>query len=667
MGSDPQRFVFDMETWLIAEGRLAPRVVCCSYQFDGGDVTIRHRTDDWVEDFRRGLQAQQIVGHNIPFDFAVAINAEPSLEPLVWKAYEEGRVFDTLIRAQLIAIALGRFKFDATIGDKGGRPRWSLDALVERFLGEKVTGKHGADIWRLRYHELDEVYPISRWPPAAIAYAKGDVDYTSRLWTALGRYAHQAGMESLPDEANQNRAAWALHLASCWGIRTDGEAVDALEARLRASVDAVRKDAEAAGLIRKNGTKDMGAIRHKVQQAYGRDTPKTAKGATRTDTTTLLGSGDPILVSLGEVSGDEKELSSFIPTLRAGVDKPINPRWNTLVESGRVSCSRPNLTQQPRRSGVRECYVPREGFFYATADFSFAELCTLGQVCVDWFGESRLADVINEGKDPHKATGATILGISYFAFDARHKGGAPATKNARQLAKAANFGYPAGLGAQAFVDYASSTYGLDIDEEGARGLKKTFLETYPEMQSYWRRITKELERGGGTFTGTLVRSGRARGGLGFTNGCNYYFQGPVADGAKRAFYLVTQESRMDMDSPLFGSHPLILMHDEIIAEVPIEQAAEAAQRIADIMVEALSEVCPDVKISAEPALMRRWQKGASPTYVDGRLVPWEEGRPGELTSDGVLRLCSVCGKVPVAKKHEETRCFACTKKAEDGP
>ena len=68
---------------------------------------------------------------------------------------------------------------------------------------------------------------------------------------------------------------------------------------------------------------------------------------------------------------------------------------------------------------------------------------------------------------------------------------------------------------------------------------------------------------------------------------------------------------------------MILMHDEIISEVPVDLAAEAAQRVADVMVETLCEVCPDVKIVAEPALMRRWYKGAAPTYVDGRLVPWE--------------------------------------------
>ena len=623
MASDPTRFVFDCETWLIAPGRLAPRLVSVAYRFDDGMVRLRHRFDDWKTPVRLALETcDEIVGHNVAYDLAVLVNADPSLESLVWKAYDEGRIRDTLIRAQLIAIALGRFKFDPTIGERGSRPRWSLADLVKKYLGEEVTGKHGPDVWRLRYHELDEV-PVLEWPPSAIAYAMDDVDFTARLWTRLGVYASEVGLPRIPDEENQVSAAWSLHLASCWGIRTDGPAVDALEAKLRASVESVRGDAVESGLVRMNGTKNVSAIRARVEAALGDDAPKTAKGSTRTDTATLASTGDDLLVRLSEVAADEKELSSFVPTLRAGVDRPINPRWNTLVESGRVSCSRPNLTQQPRRSGVRECYVPRAGYWFATADYSFAELCTLAQTCVDWFGESKLAETINAGRDPHRATGANLLGLDYETFDERFRAGDKEAKHARQLAKALNFGFPGGLGAATFVEYASATYGLDIDEEQARELKRTFVSTYPEMSRYWRKITDSLSDGGGSFTAALVRSRRIRGGLGFPNGCNYFFQGPVADGAKRAFYLLTKESRTEPASPFYGSKPLILMHDEIISEVPIDLAAQAAERVAEVMVETLSEVCPDVKISAEPALMRRWYKGAAPTYVDGLLVPWE--------------------------------------------
>ena len=622
------RFTLDCETWLIAPGRLAPRLVSVAYARDEDIVCIRHRLDDWQTPICEGLAAREIVGHNVAYDLAVLTQADPSLAPLVWRAYDEGRVRDTMIRAQLVAIALGRLKFDPTIGPKGAKPRWTLAALVERFIGESVEGKAGPDVWRLRYHELDAVVPVSHWPDAARKYAIDDVEWTRRLWIRLQRFAEQVGFadDDVPDEPAQVRAAWALHLAACWGVRTDGDRVADLEERLRASVTVAHERARALGWVRSSGSKNMKAIRGAVDIAYAGSPPLTAKGAISTATATLAESDDDDLVALADVAGDEKELSAFIPTLHAGVDRPINPRWNVLVESGRVSCSSPNLTQQPRRPGVRECYVPRPGHLYATADYSFAELCTLAQICVDWFGSSKLADTINAGRDPHKATGAAILGISYEAMSARYASGAPAAVNARQLAKACNFGYPAGLGSSAFVAFARTTYGLEIEEEQARELKAAFVAAYPEMSAFWRKISDLLSAGGGSFVGALVRSRRRRGGLGFTNGCNYYFQGPVADAAKAAIYLVTREAMTDPTSPLFGSRPVILMHDEIIAEVPERTAPAAARRLAEVMVETLSAVCPDVTIAAEPSLMRRWYKGAEPVFVDGELVPWEPGK-----------------------------------------
>jgi DNA polymerase I-like protein with 3'-5' exonuclease and polymerase domains len=68
---------------------------------------------------------------------------------------------------------------------------------------------------------------------------------------------------------------------------------------------------------------------------------------------------------------------------------------------------------------------------------------------------------------------------------------------------------------------------------------------------------------------------------------------------------------------------MIFAHDELILEMPEEKAHEAALRQVEVMVASMKEYVPDVRVSAEPALMRRWYKDAAPVYVDGRLVPWE--------------------------------------------
>ena len=82
-------------------------------------------------------------------------------------------------------------------------------------------------------------------------------------------------------------------------------------------------------------------------------------------------------------------------------------------------------------------------------------------------------------------------------------------------------------------------------------------------------------------------------------------------------------------SPLFGSRSWLSIHDEILLESPEAKAASAAGRLSKLMVWALSFCCPELKVEAPPALMRRWYKDAEPVYVDGELVPWEPEEKGE--------------------------------------
>jgi DNA polymerase-1 len=611
------RITLDCETWLIAPGRLAPPLVSVAFAVDGGLVKLFHTRDPWADALLPLVSnpAAVLVGHNLAYDLAVLIAADGRLAAPLWAMVDEGRTRDTMLRAQLIAIALGHFKFDAVTGKPS---KFSLADLVSKHLGETVEGKSGPDVWRLRYRELADV-PLCDWPEAATEYARLDVSYTDRVWLKLEEYRAQTGVE-LPDETAQNQAAWALHLASVWGVRTDPQAVAELRARLEAGVAESRAMMTAAGILRANGSRDNKALQGRVLDAYNEFAPTTDKGAVRLNEETLRGSGDALLVAIADASADEKELSTFVPQLEAGARYPINARWHTLVESGRVSCSNPNLTNQPRRPGVRECYQARPGTLFASADYNFAELCTLAQTCYDWFGESKLRDAINAKIDPHLVTAASILGLPLDEVVTRHAAKDAQVKDARQLAKAANFGFPGGLGAATFIEFARATYGVRVSEDEARELKRAFVSAFPEMEYYWKKVGAACN--GGSFTGALLRSGRQRGGLGFCDGCNYFFQGSVADAAKSAFYRLTVEGWRG--GGLFaGGRPLILMHDEIIAEVPEEGAHEAAVRLATVMIEELSAVCPDVLIRAEPSLMRRWYKSAEPVYDGVRLVPWE--------------------------------------------
>lgn len=67
--------------------------------------------------------------------------------------------------------------------------------------------------------------------------------------------------------------------------------------------------------------------------------------------------------------------------------------------------------------------------------------------------------------------------------------------------------------------------------------------------------------------------------------------------------------------------------DEIIVEVAEEKAAEVAVRMQKLMLKAGKDILPDMLMSAEYALMRRWSKKAKAAYNDkGILIPFEDAK-----------------------------------------
>lgn len=260
-------------------------------------------------------------------------------------------------------------------------------------------------------------------------------------------------------------------------------------------------------------------------------------------------------------------------------------------------------------------------WLYVSVDFDTLELRALAQVCLDLFGESEMAEAIRAGQDLHLAMAASMLDISYDEAVRRRKAGDKQVKTLRDTAKVANFGLPGGLGAQTLVEYARTGYGVTLTEDQAQDLKREWLAKWPEMSRYFRYISDRV--GFGDADIVQLRSGRVRGGVGYTDGCNTLFQGLAADGAKHALFNVAHECYVDLGTPLFGCRPVAFIHDEIVAEVPEDIAHEASERLARVMCDSMSVFIPDVPITASPALMRRWWKDAEAVMLDGRLIPWE--------------------------------------------
>lgn len=203
--------------------------------------------------------------------------------------------------------------------------------------------------------------------------------------------------------------------------------------------------------------------------------------------------------------------------------------------------------------------------------------------------------------------------------------------------------------------------------ECAVRLKKLWSNQWPENKEYFEFINNCIDFGQ-AITGEMLErwpwlkevyhpgtqlkpaqimqhhSGRLRGALDYCSAANGFFQGLLGDLAKAALRQISREcydktyripdmayynskrsAYTGMQSPLYGSHVLAFQHDEILPELLIDNAHDAAFRITEVMCDAMRWYCPDLAPAAKApaALMRKWYKSAEPVFENGRLVPWE--------------------------------------------
>ncbi len=619
---------FDLESHLLQPGLLTPPLVCASFAV--GDAATVHPISliDAPDDI---TDETTVAGANFVFDSAALMNHQPSWTPEIFRWYEEGRIHDVQIAQALDAIARGCFLKDPETGLPFSKGRYSLARCVSLVLGRDDAKKH--DFWRKRYALLESL-PIAQWPEEARQYALDDARNT--LEVAVKQID---GHKNLSAMKRETRAALILHLGAVWGLRTSETRVANLASEVEFYHQKRVAKFEALGLM-KGGKKDLGAIRKAVEEAYAGQPPRTDKGSIRTDRDTLLESGDERLEDFADDTF-EKVRTTYIPFLRQGTVWPLNLRPNVLVGSFRTSYDGP-IQQMPRGGAVRSCFAARPGYVYASVDYAQLEMATLAQTHIWMFGDSSLAKAINDGQDLHSLFAANMLGISYEDLVARLHD--PKVVNYRQAAKAANFGFPGGMGPQKLVEAkrregvrfcrllkGQEKCGRKVGTEGgvcedcmvlAMDLRREWFKQWPEMYQYFKRVDRVVTKKGyieiPTPDGPVIR-----GGVGFCDGANGYFQGLAALGAKNALWLVGRECWVDRGTALYGSRPIAFIHDEVLSEMPEEVSHEASIRKCDLMVKGMAEYVPDVAIRVSWALSRYWDKRAKGIERDGRRVVWE--------------------------------------------
>lgn len=665
---------WDTETALIAPGLLAPPISCMTWQcarleegllYDLETPSILHWPDayrplgEWLE------SDCMMVGQNIAFDMGVICAQWPDFIPLVFAKYERDQVTDTMIRGQLLDIAAGLYAGWPDATGKWIKPKYNLLDLARRYTS-RFLNKDG---WRMFYGEFRDV-PLDRWieharqlqvshrpllglaehallldpkdadkkqrvrdlkemitsdPQRVIDYPIEDAVATLEVFAT--QEAHAA---YIPVQFEEARAGWQAHLRSAWGLMTDAKAVDALRvAAERAHAD-IRDRLIAKGLVRANGQRYLAAAHEQMKTAmYAKgEAPRlTDKGAVCLDADACEASDDPVMKDYGLLGSFGSVLAKDIPMLLAGTVTPVQSRIGRAATL-RETSSAPNIqnlrsmTMKSEEGDlcIRETFTARWMTFFLDADYPALELHTLGQSCIDLFGFSRLAEMINSGIDPHLAFAAKLANLSYDEAKVRYDAGDEEIKHLRKIAKVFNFGKPGGMGDKKFVTYLAMQ-GIILELDTVKGYTRLWKQTFPEVEELFGMASRECAGGVGTVT--LPRSKFIRGGCNYTAWCNTWFQGPGANVTKRATWKVSRACYVERSSPLFGSRIVNVVHDQIITETPEALVHEASVELGRLMAEGANEFVPDCPFQPiEVVAMKKWTKSAKPVFVDGRLVPW---------------------------------------------
>lgn len=636
----------DTETDLIAPGKQAPRLVL--FQFKGeepeGAPSLLHGNFNrkeilsWLSIVLSGPRGLR--GQRIAFDMAVICANFPELIPAVFDAYEQGRVSCTIVRQKLLDIADGREWRDYT-----------LEALTKRF---SLPVKEGDNPWRFRFGELWNT-PVEAMPREAIDYARDDVvaaQSLHRVQTELaGRFPYG---DVFADESRQCAADFWLTLVAAWGVNVDGSQVDKYYQVKRDQIEGLRAELCAAGLVRANGTRDIkraAALMVDACERAGIKVPETDGGGVSLSADSIGLTGDELLSKYAEFLSADMVLARIERLRKAAQAKaPIQPRFDSLKATGRTSCSQGDdkgkkktglppsafgfqLQNPPREPGIRECFIPRDGNWFVSADWTGVELRAWSSACLWLTGASRMASVLLDGRDPHNELGGRVAGQSPEWADAVMRGdfGTAALEkfkaDERQIAKIGNFGFQGGMGAETLVVQARAEYGVILTLEKSLELRMNWRETWPEHRPYFEVVNRCVEAG----YLLQLKSQRFRGGIGFCQAANSFFQGLSADVAKEAGFRILRECYAVPSSPLYGSRVWNFAHDEFLIECLGNPyvATQVGERVQTIMVDTANRWMPELTgaHAVEVSVMERWAKKAKHRRAksgrfQGCLIPY---------------------------------------------
>ena len=316
---------------------------------------------------------------------------------------------------------------------------------------------------------------------------------------------------------------------------------------------------------------------------------KTSTGKPSTDASVLKKLEHPLVTALLEYRELEKLRSTYVDGYLPLVDGDgrIRTRFNQMAATtGRLSSDSPNLQNIPVRSEsgrtVRRAFIAGEGSQFLVADYSQIELRVLAHMSGDKF----LIQAFSEDLDIHTATAARVWDLASDGV----------TTEQRRTAKMINFGLLYGMEAFGLADR------LGISRDEAQGHIDAYFSQFHQVKDFMSSLVTAARNDG--YTTTLF--GRRRylpelqsdnfriRQMGERMALNAPVQGTAADIIKKAMIVLDAALREER----MASAMLLQIHDELILEVPDNEAVIAEKMVVESME---SVVALDVPLKVDVA------------------------------------------------------------------
>jgi DNA polymerase-1 len=435
--------------------------------------------------------------------------------------------------------------------------------------------------------DLDKTMQTSDWSAPYLSdqqriYAGADSAVAYKAAVALrGRVAPSA----LPAFRLQSGSARATARMRLRGLPFNAETHRATIERWRAERDQAHATfVEAAGIEPPPHPRALAAwLEEQLDPAIVATLPRTPTGqlSTRTDDLERLAGIAPEVRPLMRLRWAAHRLNAFgEPLLRAV--HPVTGRvhadfMHCAAKTGRMRCKEPNVQQLEADS--RAAIEAPAGSLLVWADLGQIEARVEAELAPD----PELRAVFTDGRCVHCITAAATHGVPENSI-ARE--GDPRRDAAKPIVYGTIYGAgPATLAATAFKKYR-----IEMSVEEARHAKNAFLTRFPGVAAYQVRMADEPVVY--SITGRPLRpdwetprKGQEEAEISYCQRVNFPTQSSAGDVLLNAMILVDRYLPNTM---------ILSLHDELVLEVPEDEAGQVKDVLANIMIDACLRWFPDM-------------------------------------------------------------------------